>query len=112
MEAMYFPESVTEAKKQFEILPEPIQLNNGENNIHYTNSFRYLGPTISTDLKEYKEIKIWIGKAWSLMSKFRQVFHSRNVDRKVKYSIYISGPLNMLLWGSKTWNLTKTNMKK
>jgi len=29
-EAMYFPESVTEAKKKFETLPEPIQLDNGK----------------------------------------------------------------------------------
>ena len=68
------------------------------------NLCRYLGSPISTDLEEDKEIKIQIGKAW--------VFHSRDIDRRVKYNIYISSPLNMLLWGSKTWNLTKTNMKK
>ena len=38
-EAMYFPESVSEAKKQSQKL---LQLNDGENNIFYTNSFRYL----------------------------------------------------------------------
>ena len=46
------------------------------------------------------------------MLKFRQVFHSRDIDQKVKYNIYISGPLNLLLWGSETWNLSDTNLRK
>ena len=64
------------------------------------------------NVKEDKEVKIQNGKTWSLMSKFRQVFYSRDIDRRVKYIIYISGPLNMLLWGSGTWNLSDTNMEK
>ena len=70
-----------------------------------------MGSTITTDLKKDKEIKNQIRKAWSLMLKFRQVFNSRDVDRRVKHNIYVSGPLNMLLWGSNTWNLTDTIMK-
>jgi len=35
MEAMYFLEPVSEAKQQYENLPEPIQLNDGDNNINY-----------------------------------------------------------------------------
>ena len=54
----YFPESVSEVKKQSENLLEPIQLNDGDNNVHYANSFRYLGSTITTNLKKDKEIKI------------------------------------------------------
>ena len=71
----------------------------GKKNIHYTISFRYLGSTISADLKEDKKIKIWISKAWLLMLRFRQVFHSRDVDRRVKYNIHLQSPHNMLLYG-------------
>ena len=63
---------------------------------------------ITPDLKEDKDIKICIGKAWYLMLEFRQVFHRRDVNRRVKYNIYISG----LLCGSGTWNLSVTNLKK
>ena len=46
------------------------------------------------------------------MSRFKQVLHSRDVNRSVNYNIYVTGSLNLLLWGSETWNLTKANLKK
>ena len=46
------------------------------------------------------------------MSRFKQVLHSRDIDQRVKYNIHIMGPLNLLLWGSETWNLTEANLKK
>jgi len=44
--------------------------------------------------------------------KIQTSLYSGGVDRRVKYDIYISGHLNMLLWRSKMWNLTDTNLKK
>jgi len=41
-------------------LPPPIQLNNGQNNIQYMESFKYLGSTITPDLKEDTNNKIQI----------------------------------------------------
>ena len=110
-EAMYFPKSITVAHMTMNFAL-PIQLNDGQNNIQYMESFKYLGSTIMPDLKEDAEIKTRIGKTWTLMSRFKQVFYSRDVDRRVKYNISVTGPLNLLLWGSETWNLTEANLKK
>jgi len=34
-------------------------------------------------------------------------FKSRDINRRVKYWIYLAGPVNTLLWGSETWNLSQ-----
>jgi len=34
------------------------------------------------------------------------------VDKRIKSHIYVVGPLNALLWGCETWNLTKQNLSK
>jgi len=56
LEAMYFAKSITEVHKT-KNLPLPIQLNDGENNIQHIESFKYLGSTITPDLKEDTKIK-------------------------------------------------------
>ena len=42
----------------------------------------------------------------------RTLFDSKDVDKRVKAQIYVAGPLNALLWGCETWNLTKRNLSR
>ncbi len=46
------------------------------------------------------------------MGASRHFFDNKDVDRRVKTQIYIAGPLNALLWGCESWNLTKRNLNK
>lgn len=46
------------------------------------------------------------------MGMVHHFFSCRDVDIQNKHNIYIAFPLNSLLWGCKTWNLTSKNLKK
>ena len=89
-------------------LPD-IMLNTGTNNIHFTNTFKYLGSIISSDLTEDAKIEAKINQASSQMGIMKHLFNCRDVDRHVKYWVYISGPLNTLLWGAESWNISEKN---
>ncbi len=38
-------------------------------------------------------------------------FTNKDVDHCTKYQVYTSGPLNSLLWGCETWNLTERKLR-
>jgi len=61
MEAVYFPPSMKEAREQNE-LPPNLKLNNGDNNIHFSSSFKYLVSYITLDLSDELEIEARIIK--------------------------------------------------
>jgi hypothetical protein len=42
----------------------------------------------------------------------KHFFDNKDVDQRIKYQVYTSGPLNALLWGCESWNLTKKNLNK
>jgi len=46
------------------------------------------------------------------MGMVHHFFSCHDVDIQTKHNIYIAFPLNALLWGCKTWNLTSKNLKK
>jgi hypothetical protein len=112
-EAMYFPPSLTQAKKDFDnnTLPEDIYLP-GNKKIHFVNKFKYLGTIITPLLNEDLEIQTRIKKAKSLMGAARHFFDNKDVDKRIKSQVYVAGPLNALLWGCESWNLTKNNLRK
>ncbi len=109
-EAMFFPASLKEAKIQTE-LPEDLTFPDGSR-IHFTKSFKYLGSVVTPCLNEDTEIEMRIRKAKSLMGYAKHFFTNKDVDRRIKYQVYTSGPLNALLWGCETWNLTERNLRK
>mmetsp|Transcript_1493 Transcript_1493/g.2313 ORF Transcript_1493/g.2313 Transcript_1493/m.2313 type:complete len:881 (+) Transcript_1493:452-3094(+) len=112
-EAMYFPPSLKLAKYEFvnNILPDDIILENGKK-VHYVNKFKYLGSFITPLLNEDYEIDMRIKKAKSIMGAAKHFFNNKDVDKRIKAQIYVAGPLNALLWGCETWNLTKYNLNK
>jgi hypothetical protein len=40
------------------------------------------------------------------------IFSCRDVDLRTKYNIHVTCPLNALLWGCETWNLSAKTLKK
>jgi len=53
-----------------------------------------------------------IRKAKSLMGAAKHFFDNKDVNKRIKSQIYVAGPLNALLWGCESWNLTKNNLHK
>jgi len=46
------------------------------------------------------------------MGAAKTFFDNKDVDKRIKAQIYVAGPLNALLWGCESWNLTKRNTDK
>jgi len=97
--AMYFPPTLEETihHTQHNRLPSNITINDGKKFGHFVKDFKYLGTYISDILKEGFEIKTRISKAWSILGPQGQS---------------VRGPLNALLWGAESWNLSKKNLCK
>jgi len=110
-EAMFFPSSLTQAESQ-KTLPKNFDLNNGNIHVQFTDKFNYLGWIITPCLTENAEIDARIKRATSQMGILRHYFSCKDVKLRVKYWVYITGPLNVLLWGSKSWNLSDQNQIK
>ncbi len=98
--SMFFPASLKQAKS-LSTLPEDITLPNGKR-IHFTSKFKYLGSIITPLLNEDIEIEARIKKAKSMMGLSKHFFDNKDVDRRLKYQVYTSGPVNALLWGCET----------
>ncbi len=112
--AMYFPPTLemTTQHIQHNRLPPNITINDGKNYVHFVNHFKYLGAYISDTLKEDFEIQTRISKAWSVLGAMKHFFKGKDVDLRAKALLYVGGPLNALLWGAESWNLSKTNLNK
>ena len=111
--AMYFPSSLKQAKYEFDnnILPDNIILGSGKK-VHYVNKFKFLGFFITLILKKDYEIDTRIKKAKSIMGAAKHSLNNKDVDKRIKAEIYVVAPLNTLLWGCETWNLTRYNLNK
>ena len=46
------------------------------------------------------------------MGAARHFFDNKEVDKRIKSQNYVAGPLNALLWGCESWNITKNNLRK
>jgi hypothetical protein len=62
-------------------------------------------------LNEDAEIQARIRKAKSIVSVSRQFLECCDTDIRVKYQVCTASPLNALLWGCETWNISKKNIK-
>ena len=101
MEAMYFPTSLTKSRKQqgdHSTAPDPIYLNNGQNQIQFTSSFKYLGSIITSMLTKDTKIQARTKKASQQIGRFHYIFQNRDIDKRVKYWIYTMN-LSMLSTG-------------
>jgi hypothetical protein len=111
--AMFFPASLKQAKQEVavNVLPEDLTLPGGQT-VHFVHKFKYLWSIITPLLNEDAEVKARIKKTKSLLGAAKSFFDNKDVDKRIKSHIYVAGPLNALLWGCKTWNLTKGNLSK
>ena len=57
------------------------------------------------------EIEAQIKTSKSQLGMLKHFFSCKDVELCMKYWIYIAGPLNTLLWGSKSWNLSANHNK-
>lgn len=109
-EAVFFPPSIKEALT-LEDVPPNLSLSGGKH-IPFTKNFRYLGSIITHDLTADMEVETRIKKASQQMGALSYLWNCKDADLLTKQWVYLAGPVNTLLWGSESLNLSARNIQK
>ena len=75
-------------------------------------TFKYLGATLKADRSSDNELRIRIATATSAMIRLNIIWTSKNHSFKVKFNLYISLVLSILLYGCETWTLMSNEEKR
>jgi len=78
-------------------LPERFNIADGY--ISFTDSFLYLGTTLTPDLRNDTDIQARIKKATTQMGALRCFFRQPYIDLMTKTCMYLTMLLNTVLWG-------------
>jgi len=89
---------------------QPIELQ-GEN-ILDTDRFTYLGSMVSQDGGADDDIRSRINKARFAFTTLHAIWRSKTLSLQNKIRIFNTNVKSVLLYGSETWRVTKTNTKK
>jgi hypothetical protein len=73
-------------------------------------TFRYLGSLINYSLREDDDITARITSATAAMGALKEVWRNPHLDVYNKYLLLRAIPMNLLLWGAKTWSLRKSQL--
>ena len=83
----------------------------GDGYIKFTKHFSYLGSFVSYILKDDYDISKRISKAFQNMGMLKHVWENPHIDLYSKYLFFLAMPLNLLLWGCKSWTIKKASYK-
>jgi hypothetical protein len=116
-EALYFPQFLKAARGDdlqsyaSPSLTADIPVSDGF--VHFTPSFRYLGSTITTDFSDAEDILGRIAAATAAFGALKSnIFCNNDMRLHAKRSVYHSYVLSILLYGCKTWEITKPLLNK
>jgi hypothetical protein len=70
--------------------------------------FKYLGRLLAQDDNDVQAVRQQIRKAWGTWARVGQVLQGENAAPRVAAKFYKAVVQSVLLYGSKTWNLTET----
>ena len=125
-EAMFFPralhcfknnnidnenDSDSENQSMIEDDEQDFRLYNG-GIISYTRKFKYLGVTITPDLRDDTEIDKRIKQGSVAVQQLLNVWRNKQVPLWAKKYLYLALPLNIVLWGCESWALTAESRRK
>ena len=71
------------------------------------DAFRYLGRILSQDDNDIRVVQNQIKKAQGIWARVSQVLHAENTPPKTSAKFKMVVVQSVLLYGSKSWNLTK-----
>ncbi len=80
--------------------------------VSFTRTFRYLGSLISYNLRDNNDITSRLAAANTSMGALTEVWRNPHLDAYNKYLLFQAIPMNLLLWGAKTWSLRKSQFDK
>ena len=74
--------------------------------------FKYLGATLKSDGASGNELRIRIATATSAILRLNIIWTSTNISFKIKFNLYRSLVLSILLYGCETWTLMSNEEKR
>ena len=83
-----------------------------EEPLEFVEDFTYLGSFISKDSGASKDIKASLGKAQGAFSQLRSIWRSKKYSLKTKMLLYNSNVKSVLLYGSESWRVVKTDTRR
>ena len=89
---------------------DPLRLH--QENIKEVDKFVYLGSVVSKDGETDEDIKCRINKAIHAFNTLRPIWRSNALSLRNKIRIFNTNVKSVLLYGSETWSVTKTNTHK
>jgi len=89
---------------------DPVQLH--QESIKEVNKFTYLGSVVSKDGGTDEDIKSRINKARHAFNTLRPIWKTTALSLRNKIRIFNTNVKSVLLYGSETWRVTKTNTHK
>jgi exonuclease III len=110
-EAMFFPASLKDNTSENNDVKIPLRNTDG-GYITTTNSFKYLGSTITPDLHEDVEIRTRINKGTAQVSMMIKFYRAKNISLKTKRNIFIATAINTVLWGCESWTMSESNCRR
>ena len=84
---------------------------NGEQ-LEEVDTFTYLGGTITKDGTSRTEVQKRIAMATSAMARLSRIWKSNNISFTVKYKLYKTLVVSILLYGCETWTLLASTERK
>jgi hypothetical protein len=89
---------------------QPITVDDGF--VSFCRHFKYLGSFISFSLCNDYDIKKRVTAATQSMGVLKNVWNSFHLDIWSKYLLFWAIPMNLLLWGCKTWSMLKGSIQQ
>jgi len=84
----------------------------GQEFYSYTKKFKYLGSIFTSSLKDDDVIKRRISQACGAFAQAEKVLCNRKLQAITRTRFYEATVVNLLLWGCKSWALTKEQKRK
>ena len=94
----------------YDALPETTNFPVSDGHVSFTRTFRYLGSLINYSLRDGDDITAQITSATAAMGALKEVSRNPHLDVYNKYLLFQAIPMNLLLWGAKTWSLRKSQI--
>ena len=112
-EAMFIPGAGKKEDTNATAIDEEAEIMIGEHAFYsYTKKFKYLGSIFTSSLKDDDDIKRRINQACGAFTQAQKVLCNRKLQAITRTRFYEATVVNLLLWGCKSWALTKEQKRK
>ena len=106
------------SKEKSETMVNSVNIDNNANilmdgtKLEDVKTFKYIGSTLKYDGSSENELSIRLVKSTSAMVRLDTIWRSKNIRFTIKFNLYKSLILSILLYGCETWTLKEKEDKK